>query len=227
MNLHVPKVDHFLAGPTPLAWVQNASENIEILLLDHANCERKAASSAMSLIYRYATDTDLTLQLSKLVREEMRHFEMVVKHTESAGITYRSISPSRYAKLLHEKISSREPERLIDSLLVAALIEARSCERFKLLKRRLNRDLCELYDRLYQSEQRHFETYCSLALDRYGADLVHERLRVFRDVEYHLASGLDTEFRFHSGPLSTGMHSSAIESQAVAIQAHRSQEPST
>lgn len=221
------EIDRFLAGPTPMEWVPSACDNVEILLLDHANCERKAASYALSLIYRYAVDTELTKQLSKLAREEMRHFELVVELIEREGLDYRPISPSRYASALNREVSTHEPERFVDSLLVAALIEARSCERFELLRNRLTGDARKLYSQLLHSEKRHFETYYKFACERHDEDLVLERLKPLRDVEYRLASEPDTEFRFHSGPLAKGMHSSCIESSVRAIHAHRSQEPST
>ncbi len=120
----------FLPCATPDAWVAWALENPELLLIDHAQCEKKAASTAMSLLYRYVDHPLLLTKMSQLAREELLHFEQVVKLMEARGIVYRHISASRYAEGLRRHVRGEEPERLIDILIIGALIEARSCERF-------------------------------------------------------------------------------------------------
>ena len=208
VKVQIPTIDRFLAGPTPAQWVENALENVDLLLLDHANCERKAASSALALIYRYATDLKLTKTLSALVREEMLHYEMVIDCLERKSIPYRPVSPSRYARSLHSEIAAHEPQRLVDCLLVAALIEARSFERFALLTEKLDADVGRLYGRLQASEHRHFGQYYRFAFERLEEESVDERLSHLKACEYRLASDPDTEFRFHSGPVLKDTHSS-------------------
>ena len=129
-QLALNAIHDFLPCPTPEAWISAALEQQDLLLIDHANCEKKAASTALNLLYRYTDDFDLLNKMSRLAREEMLHFERVIAIMQQRGIAYRSISASRYAARLHQDIRRGEPERRIDTLIVGALIEARSCERF-------------------------------------------------------------------------------------------------
>ena len=123
----------YLRVPTPQAWIESAILNTDLLLVDHANCEKKAASTALSLLYRYVEKPDLLQRLSRLAREELRHFEQVARVIEKRGVAYDYLSASRYAGTLNKLLRPGEPQRLVDSLLVASVIEARSCERFALL----------------------------------------------------------------------------------------------
>ena len=118
------EVNDFLKVSTPIEWVQAALRNIDLLLVDHANCEKKAASTAISLLYRYVEETSLLKQLSRLAREELRHFEQVVSVIESRRIEYVQLSASRYASRLHQLIRKKEPYRMIDTLIVCAIVEA-------------------------------------------------------------------------------------------------------
>ena len=116
---------------TPGAWLDAAVERLELLLVDHAHCERKAASTALSLMYRYPGDSVLQERMSRLAREEQRHFEQVLGLLRERGWRFRKLHPSRYAAGLHREVRTAEPARRVDMLLVGALIEARSCERFQ------------------------------------------------------------------------------------------------
>lgn len=189
----------FLATPTPEAWLDAACADIETLLIDHANCEKKAASSALALLYRHVDKADLLQRLARLAREELRHFEQVHALLSRRGIRYRQLDAGRYAAALHREIGSREPARLTDTLLVGAIVEARSCERFMALAPRLDRELAAFYGRLAQSEARHFETYLDLAR-RHSTVPVEARLERLLAVEGGLITRPDARLRFHSGP---------------------------
>jgi tRNA-(ms[2]io[6]A)-hydroxylase len=188
----------FLPCETSKKWVSKALNNQEKLLIDHANCEKKAASTALSLIYRYPNNFDLINKMSKLVREEMRHFEQVIYIMKTRGIEYYNIDASKYASGLRKKIRTYEPARLIDTLIVGAFIEARSCERFSKLAPYLDKDLKKFYLSLLKSEGRHFEDYLNLA-KKISDSTFDDRIKVMREQELLLIQNSDDEFFFHSG----------------------------
>jgi tRNA-(ms[2]io[6]A)-hydroxylase len=188
-----------LLGATPGAWVDAAATAWRELLVDHANCEKKAASTAVALIFAYPEDTELGLSLSRLAREELRHFEQVQGTMNELGVPYIRQKPGRYASGLRRELRTSEPGRKLDLLLAGALIEARSCERFKLLAGRLPQPLGPFYARLAVSEARHFELYVGLARERYPLQW-QARLGVLAAAEAELATTPDRELRFHSGP---------------------------
>lgn len=153
-----------LASRTDPAWIQRALEHVDEVLLDHAHCEKKAASTAINLIFRYPERPQLTLPLSALAREELEHFEQVVAVIRSRSGEFRRQQPSPYASRLFAAVRTHEPARLLDTLLCCALIEARSCERMQLLAQRLEDPvLRELYQGLLACEARHHATYVDLA----------------------------------------------------------------
>ena len=188
----------FLPCETPESWVAEALKNQEKLLIDHANCEKKAASTALSLIYRYPDNYELVSKMSRLVREEMRHFEQVINLMRIRGIEYFNIDASRYAAELRKKIRTYEPARLMDTLLVGAFIEARSCERFAKLAPFLDQDLKKFYLSLLKSEGRHFEDYLKLAR-KVKDNSFDDRVRIIRKQEHLLIESSDDAFYFHSG----------------------------
>ena len=189
----------FLHCATPRAWVDWALANPEILLVDHANCEKKAASTALNLMYRYVDHYRLLNRLSRLAREELRHFEQVIGLMKARHVTYPQLTAARYAGELRKLVRSHEPARLIDTLLVGAIIEARSCERFAALVPVLDDELAGFYASLLKSESRHFMDYLKLAEELGSAEEVAVRLPVLLERERQLIEGPDTEFRFHSG----------------------------
>ena len=193
-------IAQYLRVPTPEAWIKSAISNADLLLIDHANCEKKAASTALSLLYRYVEKPRLLQRLSRLAREELRHFEQVAGVIEERGITYRHVSASRYAGALNMMVRSHEPQRLVDKLLVASVIEARSCERFALLADVVDEHLAGLYRSLLDSEKRHFDAYRQLALEYGDEKDVQARLDVILEEENDFITTADQEFRFHSGP---------------------------
>ena len=192
-------VESILLAPTPPAWVDAAVERWQELLIDHANCEKKAASTAVALIFAYPEDTELGLALSRLAREELRHFEQVQGAMTQLGVAFMRQKPGRYAAGLRRELRTSEPGRKLDLLLSGALIEARSCERFRLLAGRLPEPLGRFYGRLAESEARHFELYVGLARARQPQEW-KSRLRVLAAAEAGLATSPDGELRFHSGP---------------------------
>ncbi len=188
----------FLRVPTPPAWLDAAVTDLDTLLIDHANCEKKAAGTALSLMYRYIDQDRLQMRLSKLAREELRHFEQVLSVMKKRGINYRHVSPSSYTGALRKPVRTHEPARLIDTLIVGAIVEARSCERFQALAPYLDTELAEFYRGLEASEARHFEVYLGLA-QSVAAEPIHSRIETFLDLESSLILRTDPELRFHSG----------------------------
>ena len=194
------EIEDFLPCNTPQLWIENALNNPELLLIDHANCEKKAASTALNLMYRYVDNFDLLNKMSRLAREELRHFEQVIAIMKRRNIEYRQITASRYAVKLREAVRPNDPHKLVDILIVGALIEARSCERFARLAPFLDEELEKFYLSLLKSEGRHFKDYLKLAETVASQQEVSERLDVFLAIEKQLIESPDNEFRFHSGP---------------------------
>jgi tRNA-(ms[2]io[6]A)-hydroxylase len=214
----ISHIHEFLHCRTPTAWVQWALENQTLMLIDHANCEHAAGQSAMTAMKRYrsgipgiansriADNRDrhgvhhsLLTKLSRLAREELRHFEQVVALMRKRGIAYPQITASRYAGRLRDEVRTTEPMRLVDTLLVGAVIEARSCERFAALVPVLDEELSDFYASLLKSESRHFADYLKLAKGVAGSAEVEERLQSILAAEKVLVESSDTEFRFHGG----------------------------
>ncbi|MCH7636699.1 MAG: tRNA-(ms[2]io[6]A)-hydroxylase [Proteobacteria bacterium] len=186
---------------TPDEWVDEACRRIPELLLDHANCELKAASTALGFLYRYPDRTGLAQRMSRLAREELRHFEQVRSIMQDMNVPFDRLSASRYAGGLRAAVRDDEPHKLLDLLLVGALIEARSCERFAKLAPHLPSKLGKFYSGLLASEARHFEHYIELAKTEceVSDDEVEARLTELKQLEANLITDPDPQFRFHSG----------------------------
>jgi tRNA-(ms[2]io[6]A)-hydroxylase len=191
----------FLDTETPKEWIRAAGERLPEMLLDHANCELKAASTALGFLYRYPEKTKLAQRMSRLAREELRHFEQVRSLMEEMGIGFERLTASRYAGGLRAAVRDQEPYKLLDLLLIGALIEARSCERFAMLAPHLPDKLSKFYSGLLASEARHFVHYIAFARTECGidADEIDARLDELKAIEAALISGPDPQFRFHSG----------------------------
>ena len=191
----------FLNTRTPDEWINEASERLPEMLLDHANCELKAASTALGFLYRYPNRTKLAQHMSRLAREELRHFEQVRSIMDDMNIPFERLSASRYAGSLRDAVRDQEPYKLLDLLLVGALIEARSCERFAALAPHLPEKLGRFYSGLLASEARHFEHYLAFAKSECGIEAVEfdARLEELKMIEAGLISQSDPQFRFHSG----------------------------
>ena len=192
-------INKFLFCSTPSSWLEAAKQNIPTLLIDHANCEKKAASTALNLMYRYVDKPKLLLQMSKLAREELRHFEQVVTLINKRNLDYTQLSSSRYAGELRKSVRTFEPARLLDTLIVSAIVEARSCERFASLAPLLEDDLSRFYSELLKSEERHFRVYLDLA-ETISEDFpLKKRIEFFLEEDRRLIQSEDADFRFHSG----------------------------
>ncbi len=186
-----------LHAPTDPKWFELAGARFGELLLDHANCEKKAASTALALMFAYPEDFELANRMSRLAREELRHFELVQRQLVALDVPFRRLSPSRYAEGLRRRLRRDEPGRQVDLLLCGALIEARSHERFLGLVELLPEPLAGFYDSLAAAESRHAGLYLRLAAR--GGEPVAARLGELADAEAELATAPDEQFRFHSG----------------------------
>ncbi len=189
-----------LAAPTPQHWVEDALAHLPQLLQDHANCEKKAASTALALMFAYPEDRALGSALSRLAREELRHFEQVNRAIAALGVPFTRQRPGRYAQQLRRCVACAEPARKLDLLLTGALIEARSAERFALLAPHLSAPVARLYSDLAGAEARHFLLYTGFARDVAPLEW-QPRLRALALREAQLATEPDETLRFHSGPL--------------------------
>jgi tRNA-(ms[2]io[6]A)-hydroxylase len=190
---------------TPAAWVHAACGSREVLLIDHANCEKKAASTALSLMFAYAEDLELTDKMSRLAREELRHYEQVARLIRSLKVVPQRLAPGRYAERLRRLVAKTEPQREIDLMICGALIEARSCERFAALGAVIGAPLSGLFQGLHNAEARHCGVYLDLAgraAKRAGLsrDALQGRIEEFAALEAELITLPDPVFRFHSGP---------------------------
>jgi tRNA-(ms[2]io[6]A)-hydroxylase len=162
---------------------------MDAILLDHAHCEKKAASTALGLIFRYPEHTELIRPLSEIAREELEHFELVLSHLEARSIPFTRQRPSPYAGRLTAIIRDGRDERLLDTLICCAFIEARSCERMMLLADALeDDDLANLYAGLLESEARHHALYVRLAEKIFPSEVVLARLD---EVGHHEATALN------------------------------------
>ena len=193
-----------LQGPSPHGWLDAAVSDLPTLLIDHAECEKKAAGSALSLIYRYPQHYDLCAAASRFAREELRHYEIVARLLRVRDVAHQRLAPSNYAAGLRSCVRSAEPGRLLDTLLVAAFIEARSCERFGMLTTRLDDigsepDLTDCYARLLAAEARHAKTYLRLARQVDVHDEIDARIATIAQVEWQLINSPAAALRFHSG----------------------------
>ncbi|WP_025820070.1 tRNA isopentenyl-2-thiomethyl-A-37 hydroxylase MiaE [Shewanella marina] len=247
-------INQFLHCGTPNSWIEYASQPAQLttLLIDHCNCELKAAQSAIYLLRHYALtaeqgrqlqlwvkpyeqliywrDRDVTQfvetasllhkqmpklnapndpfervlveQMMLLVKEEFHHFQQVLEIMLNRGIDYQNLNAGTYAKQLLSQLRTYEPMRLIDRLIIGALIEARSCERFAKLAPYLEQDLSRFYQSLLRSEARHFQDYLNLAqlvAKQHQVDNVEQRIDELAEIEASLVVADDPLFRFHSG----------------------------
>ena len=188
-----------LLARTSDTWVQAAAERWRELLNDHAQCEKKAASTALALLFTYPEDRRLGIALSRLAREELQHFEQVQRLMTSLEVPFERQRPGRYAAGLRARLRTSGQGRKLDLLLTGALIEARSCERFRLLAPHLPQPVAGFYQQLAQAEARHFEQYLELAHE-VSLPETAPRLRELAECEAGLATREDVELRFHSGP---------------------------
>ena len=193
-----PKIK-WLASSTSNEWLDQALSNPMEVLIDHANCERKAAGAAVQLMFRYLAEPGLAEVLSPLAREELEHFERVLKILHSRGHSLKLLQAPPYGGLLAKSIRKEEPHRMLDSFLVAGLIEARSHERMSLLAlHSFDDEIRSLYEDLLKSEARHFGIYWNLASERFDTNNVVSRLEELARIESDALVELHNEPRMHS-----------------------------
>ncbi len=169
---------HLHSDSTP-RWLAQVDQHLDEMLIDHAHCERKAASTAMNLINAYTEHRELCRDMVRIVEEELEHFELVLQLLDRRQIRFRRLPPGPYGRELNRLIATGEPQRAVDRLLVASLIEARSCERFQLLSGHLrdrDQELADFYASLFESEARHHTTYVRLAESFADRGVVRDRL---------------------------------------------------
>ena len=165
-------------------WLHQVDQSLNDILIDHAHCEQKAASTAMDLMFDYVENEDLCCEMSEIVREELEHFQMVRELLKQRRIKFVRLKPGTYGRKLKELVRRQEPQRAVDRLLVGALIEARSCERFVLLRDHLqDQQLKDFYGSLYESEARHHATYVRLARQFASEAEVNARLQELATAE--------------------------------------------
>ncbi|MBM4005297.1 MAG: tRNA-(ms[2]io[6]A)-hydroxylase [Planctomycetes bacterium] len=173
-------------------WLTQVDSALDLILIDHAHCEKKAAGTAMNLMFSYIENEDLCREMTRIVNEELEHFHLVLEVLRQRGIRFRRIPPSSYGRKLNELVRKLEPARAVDRLLVASLIEARSCERFRLLSERMpDVELAKFYASLFESEARHHSTYVRLAgyfanaadIDRRLSELALAESRIIEEGE--------------------------------------------
>jgi tRNA-(ms[2]io[6]A)-hydroxylase len=180
-------------------WLAQVDTHLDDILIDHAHCEKKAAGVAMNLLFSYVDHLPLARAMTEIVNEELTHFHLVLDLLERRGIRFRKLSPSSYGQRLHAVVRKEEPARAIDRLLVAGLIEARSCERFALLRDHVaDAELQEFYGSLFESEARHHATYVRLACDVAPEETVRERLHLLAAEEAAIIAQGDPVARMHS-----------------------------
>ena len=188
-----------LQSDTSARWLQQVDDHLDQILIDHAHCERKAAGTAMNLIFAYVEHEALCREMVNIVNEELEHFELVLNLLKAREIQFRRLRPGHYGRRLNDLVRKQEPHRAVDRLLIAGLIEARSCERFDLLQQHVqDNELQAFYQSLVESEARHHTTYVRLAKTFAKESIVNVRLDELANAEAEIIDEGDPLPRMHS-----------------------------
>lgn len=188
-----------LQSVTSAGYVTMFEANVRAMLLDHAHCEKKAASSALNMMFRYPDRPELVAVCADIVEEEIQHFRQVLQIMQARGWQYGRQMPSKYGGRLAAHLRTAEPHALLDRLLMCALIEARSCERFQLLGAGLSDpELAAFYQSLFESEARHYATYLKLALAYFDEPEVRQRLAFYAEQEAAICALGEEAPRLHA-----------------------------
>lgn len=188
-----------LKSKTKERWLQQVDENLPEVLIDHAHCEKKAAGTALNLIFAYVENEELCREMTEIVNEELEHFHMVLDLLKRREIPFKRLKPSAYGRMLNDLVRKQEPQRAVDRLLVAGLIEARSCERFQSLAEHVeDAELSEFYQSLFESEARHHSTYTRLAYHFASKEEVAARLEELYAAEAQILEEGEAMPRMHS-----------------------------
>ncbi len=188
-----------LKSPSSERWLCQVRSSLPEILIDHAHCEQKAAATAMDLMFDYVQHEEVCDAMSEIVREELEHFQLVRRLLQRREIRFRGLKPGTYGRLLKQQMRRQEPHRAVDRMLIAALIEARSCERFQLLQEHLeDPELSAFYGSLFESEARHHATYVRLAELFANRATVQSRLQELSEAEAEIISAGCPLARVHS-----------------------------
>lgn len=188
-----------LQAKTDARWFRQVDEHLNEVLIDHAHCEKKAAGTALNLIFHYVEDRELCQEMTEIVNEELEHFHLVIDLLERRGVKFRRLKPSQYGRKLNDLCRKQEPQRAVDRLLVAGLIEARSCERFQALANHVeDEELATFYRSLFESEARHHATYTRLAMHFAPEQEVMRRLDELAALEAAIIAEGEELPRMHS-----------------------------
>ena len=180
-------------------WIELALSNPIEILIDHAHCERKAAGFAIQLMFKYPSEKNIAEVLSPIAREELEHFEKVLYFLKNKGHNLKALKPPPYGSKLAKNIRREEPYRMLDSFLVAGLIEARSHERLSILALNFkDPSYRELYNSLIESEARHFGIYWKLAQNKFSKEDIFRRLDELASLEKEILSDTFPLPRIHS-----------------------------
>jgi tRNA-(ms[2]io[6]A)-hydroxylase len=205
-GLHYRRLFHNIHGASVLClktstrptWLAAANADLASLLIDHAHCEKKAAATALGLINRYPERSELVTRMLAHAKEELEHFEIIHRILEQRGIIFTRDEGNRYAQELHVLVRKNDPERLIDLLLVAAIIEARSCERFAILAEHcVDEELRDVYKSLLASEAGHYTLFTDLARMYGGAEVARVRLGELAAAEGAIVENLNDRPTMH------------------------------
>lgn len=188
-----------LQSSTNPEWIAVASAHIDDIIIDHAHCEKKAAANAMSMVQRYPDKPHLVREMIAILKEEWEHFELCFDELQRRGVTMTRDKGDFYAQELAKLARKQEPERCLDLLLIDALIEARSCERFSILSKceDIPDDLRKFYYSLLASEAGHYRMFTDLAREYYPADEVKARLNELSTAEAEIIRALPNSPTIH------------------------------
>ena len=172
-------------------WIAAVKNDLSVIMIDHAHAEKKAAATGLALINKYPEKTDLVFEMSDLIEEEIDHFRTVLRILDKRGISLSRDIGDDYAKTMFSKMNKNEPDRFLDHLLIAGIIEARSCERLKILELSVDDDqLRKLYHDLYPIEAGHYMMFVKLAKLYYKKSLVEKRLDELSEFECSIVKSL-------------------------------------
>lgn len=188
-----------LQSTTGDRWLAQVDAHLDEILIDHGHCEKKAAGTALNLIFHYVEDQELCREMAFIVNEELEHFQMVIDLLNRRGVRFRRLKPSSYGRELNDLVRKQEPQKAVDRLLVAGLIEARSCERFHVLAEHVqDAELKSFYGGLFESEARHHTTYTRLAKHFASEEVVMARLDELAALEAEIINRGEELPRMHS-----------------------------
>ena len=179
-------------------WIEVALENLPLVIMDHAHCEKKAAGTGLSLLSTYYDKKEISYSMSDLVEEEIGHYRSVIRILEKMGLTLGRDEGDEYAKKLLSFVNKNEPERMLDRLLTAGIIEARSCERLQILAESINDiELRKFYKELSDSEAGHYVTFVRLARIYFDENVVKKRLDDLTAIEAEIVKNLPNKPLMH------------------------------